>query len=412
MKIVDLPFLVHNNSRCFESITAVSTTQLDMVVQRLPNDSDACWCPLVLESNSNNMPMIEHEMSELRSYITSNADSSHLTLTKCQENNQRFACTPTCVQYDGLFQRQFVSTLENVSHQVFKSVVRKNAAHLLPKVMSDHAPIEKLLEQLLRPKGAMDNLFASECEGDGLRQLVLPFEVTCEDANRLEAVCETVANHAHHVLRTLRHLSSSVLTASISVPSVWRCDAAKALVCRYAEETRPASGIDEAGVSHRTCLTVEAEKNFFESTVPQSSALSSELSQREQVCKKVRFKGDNNRQISTDELVNLYIKPQEISPASTESREPRPRESHVNELIEKLARPVIWDLMRQKLLRIESSTLANALATISPETMKAIVFQLHTKLKGIRMNPSMTTHDEIEQLCLSFRNAMFLHLLM
>ncbi|KAG6621988.1 uncharacterized protein IUM83_07379 [Phytophthora cinnamomi] len=125
---------------------------------------------------------------------------------------------------------------------------------------------------------------------------------------------------------------------------------------------------------------------------------------------------DDAMQLHTSECQGEEARgpPTEKTIADTAAREntgdsQTPLESH--QLIQQIARPALWDLMRKEMLPVGGTSLTSALNCVSLETLEAIIYQQCRVVKKMSMNPSAFSSLDISEACASLRQASWLHTL-
>ncbi|GMF54963.1 unnamed protein product [Phytophthora fragariaefolia] len=82
-----------------------------------------------------------------------------------------------------------------------------------------------------------------------------------------------------------------------------------------------------------------------------------------------------------------------------------------DELLQKIARPALWDLMRKKLIQAGGASIKNVLDCIALETLEALIYQQYRTVKKMSQNPSAFSSEDIVEACTSLRQAVWLHTL-
>ncbi|OWY97288.1 hypothetical protein PHMEG_00032228 [Phytophthora megakarya] len=86
-------------------------------------------------------------------------------------------------------------------------------------------------------------------------------------------------------------------------------------------------------------------------------------------------------------------------------------QSKFDQLLQQMARPALWDLMRKKLLHVNGVNLQRAFYNMSLKTLEAIIHQQFRDVKKMSLNLSAFSSFQIGEVCTSLRQAAWLHTL-
>lgn len=331
--------------------------------------------------------------------------------------------------------------LSHESARILAKIYRKNAACILVQDSSGGSNIFKALpapSKLSAWHAAYSDIPAaiSRSEQHGLHQLLMPTGPSSRDNNApsdaLQHIVACAAQTLQRICSSLGTLPPRPLTSILlNIPSVWThdCFASLAAANRFEESfertqipvdsscinsglivEEELDGEDHLPISHSKA-TQEAELNAL--TATESARTRSTT---------MFVMSDQTGRATTEDLVQgfLGITSNHVAVAEQESRSTAPAPSeptkakgaHQLQLpIEHLARPVLWDLARKKVIRVNSSSIQCALETLSLELLESVIHQQQVTVKRISENPSAFTHDAIIDACSSFRQAAWLHTL-
>jgi hypothetical protein len=269
--------------------------------------------------------------------------------------------------------------------------------------------------------------------GEELQQILLPLDLVREDDERVKDAPSKLVSLADRFSRALQRSDVSLTNASMHIPSVWNLAVAvERLANLVAEELKtgekplasascnsaslptqlvkvsPEEGDsleDKAALSPRRSPTscsgkkrITAQSNLASAKQTDDSPLSTDY-----------FLSDKFLRCAwsepTDEKNGSFVPREGANPS--ESEEPLKYE----QLLQQIARPAVWDLMRKKLLQVDGTSFQSALDRISLETLEAIIYQQFRDVKKMSLNPSEFSSIEIIEACSSLRQAAWLHTL-
>ena len=101
----------------------------------------------------------------------------------------------------------------------------------------------------------------------------------------------------------------------------------------------------------------------------------------------------------------------EIIPTDGVSSNHSTEDSTLNRLLQQIARPALWDLMRKRMLQVHETSFQQALDGVSLEALESIVYKQCHEVKKMSLNPSAFSGTEIIEACVSLRQATWLHTL-
>lgn len=377
------------------------------------------------------------------------------TISKSTKHESRRAPTLSRVKLDEDMQLRPTEHMQSASTSVFATVLRKNAAFMLIRGPSKlrlfkssavaHAAARRLSSWQAASIDDCRVSAVSDGQQRSLQQLMAPSRVVSTDEERQCNVLQWTKHDAARVLERVQTSAKAVPPRSLtsvllSVPSLWHLEALARI---------DSSRVDQVFEwQHPECPSQEKE---IEDTAAAGNTrvLSRDLAApthgkddvaaREGVEIEPLRAADTKRTSSsttatlvlpddgattTDDLMRGFLGiasshlPTAPEPphatslsSSSASRASSTLTSRVTLPIEHLARPVLWDLARKKVLRVNPNSVQCALDALSLELLESIVYQQQAIVGRISKNPSAFSHDAIFDACASFRQVVWLHTL-
>ncbi|KAF1318405.1 hypothetical protein FI667_g13997, partial [Globisporangium splendens] len=350
-----------------------------------------------------------------------------------------------------------VAFLSKESTWILKQAIRKNAQVLLV------LPTSKKLEVLEVPQlssivaSTLNPWFGSFKEITGasvadsvlkseLRQLSLPSSLLRRDESKRDEALLHMIDSGKGLLFAIKSSSNGLaprpLTSiMLNMPSLWSQES-----FQIAELSKPEEKLDWTPVAEISTTTIPQNKatpEFIKNNEPLTSIedeaqeveLSSSppeimnmvsptkapLSARitDAIPSKVIMFADKGP-TTTEDLVHGFFEMAVSYAAADPGRQlcteisatPVSGETAQTEkLIERFARPVLWDLIRKKVLHVNSNSISLALEALSLELLESTIFQEQANVKKLSKNPSAFSHETIFETCTSFRQLSWLHTL-
>ncbi|KAE9126993.1 hypothetical protein PF005_g5629 [Phytophthora fragariae] len=268
----------------------------------------------------------------------------------------------------------------------------------------------------------------------GVQHLLLPFDLVREDEDEVTNAPSKLISIASKYFHDLRQSDVSLTRASMNIPSVWNLTIAKSrLEALVAEEVAavqltpnvPATSNGTPIDLHLTRMATEVPNQEVLPSATINGDLNSIVSRDDHplpISGKLTVTAEDNP-LSTDYFLsdqflrcNWSEPPEEIAPVDSAAR--KNTESNAseelaesNKLLQRIARPALWDLMRKKLLQVSGASLKSALGCVTLETLEAIIYAQYRAVKKMSLNPSAFSSADITEACASLRQAAWLHTL-
>ncbi|KAE9040239.1 hypothetical protein PR002_g5055 [Phytophthora rubi] len=270
--------------------------------------------------------------------------------------------------------------------------------------------------------------------GGDVQHLLLPFDLVREDEDEVTNAPSKLISIASKYFHDLRQSDVSLTRASMNIPSVWNLTIAKsrleALVADEMTAVQLALNVPAASNStpidlHLTRMTAEVPNQEVLPSATINGDLNSIASRDNHplpISGKLTVAAEDNP-LSTDYFLsdqflrcNWSKPPEEIATVDTaalKNTESNAAEElpESNKLLQRIARPALWDLMRKKLLQVSGASLQSALGCVTLETLEAIIYAQYQAVKKMSLNPSAFSSADITEACASLRQAAWLHTL-
>jgi hypothetical protein len=324
-------------------------------------------------------------------------------------------------------------SLGEQSTTIFKAVLRKN----LDTMFIADVDVPNVLEGDL-VMAALHHMQTESGIGGtstNLRQVIFNPRLLAEDEAKMKAAPGRMIAESDRLLKSLKPSSISLTWATIVVPSFWRQQFVLTCLPDYESEQRRANNVidmeDTPAVKTNGILQT-VEKSGDPSTDPNDGggedaskqASHAAESHATSIASKPALKlkdVPDNEGIGTDYLLSDMFMHCNWAGESIETREERtstpqqPDDHKLGQTLEdslnKLARPALWELARKKLLVMRNVSMQEALATADLGKLQATICQLLGIINNIRLNPDVATHEEVVEACTSFREALWVHIL-
>lgn len=422
----------------FERSIAVGTF-LECALSTRRSGKAFAWMPALepkrpseWDAYSEEYPVIQHQEQVVET-IKDDQDE-HLELKKIKHDEG-------ALQVPGSF-------LRTESTSVLKKVVRKNAAPVLTDKM-DFFKIPAVAQVALHSWNPWQFSFADISSDSAIesgsdpqmQQLVMPSRLAHEDEKKPDDAVVRLVDSGAQILQRMLSSSSSLpprpLTSiMLNIPSLWSFESVSGAVAgRFGEvfewKQAPASGEErdqgDTGnieslkqseiIQHLTKADSEIKSIAEETTKAEEPPLGDEVQHPRAI-----LLLPNAGPATTEDLVSGFfgatsnqLVVAEERAASTSAISNTVQEvsmDHQKRLpMEHLARPVLWDLARKKVIRVNPNSVQCALETLSLELLESIIFQQQGNIKKISKNPSAFSHEAIFDACTSFRQSTWLHTL-
>lgn len=407
-------------------------------------DNAIAWMSALEPKDSSEWGVCAEEYPAIKHY-----GQAEETIKSGQGQHQK----PKKIKHDRAVLQVPVSFLRTASASILKKVVRKNAASVLiqePDKM-DFFKIPQVAQVTMRSWNPWQFSFA-EISSDStiksnsdpqMQQLMMPSRLSHEDEKKPDDAVMRVIDSGKQILQMIHSSSASLpprpLTSiMLNIPSLWSLEIVSGgAATRFhevfewkqipdkAEETI----LDDTG-KRESCSSKEDElvQDPSEAT-PEIKIIAEEtkkiaktpLAAEVQQSRMMLLMPDTGP-ATTEDLVSgffgatanqLVIAEQKAAPTSTTFNIiEEVRMDHQKRLpIEHLARPVLWDLARKKVIRVNPNSVQCALEALSLELLESIIFQQQVNVKKISKNPSAFSHEDIFDACTSFRQSTWLHTL-
>lgn len=316
------------------------------------------------------------------------------------------------------------------------------SSKLLKKMIRANAQVVLRVKDVVVP-----NVFESEwgrelydirpTENSGeLQQLLLPFDLVRDDDAKVVDAPSKLVSIADSYLHSLQRTDISLTRASMNIPYVWNhAVALNGLANLVAEElktvvTQPKSPVSSSstpvplqavGIGPKAVVTappvsLSAQRhNEHNGLLPEVGLLPSTSAKLAVTAEDSHLSTDYfmsdkflkcNWSEVPEEINSIDVTPRE-DVNSNYSKEPL----KYDQLLQQIARPALWDLMRKKLLQVDGTSFQRALNRVSLETLEAIIYQQFREVKEMSLNPSAFSSIEIVEACASLRQAAWLHTL-
>lgn len=319
------------------------------------------------------------------------------------------------------------------SAAIFKSVLRKNLNTMFIADMD--------VPDILQGELVMTALHHMQTESDiggtstNLRQVILTPRLLAEDEAKLKAAPGRIIAESDRLLKALVLSPISLTRATMAVPSFWRQQSVLTCLPDYESEERHAnSAIETADTSPEKINDVLAvvAKAGDPATVAKDGVDQNASKQASHAAESpgnstarspaLKLKDiPDSEAVGTDYLLSDMFMRCDWAGESMQtngertSTPPQPDDHEVGKTLEdnlnRLARPALWELARKKLWVIRNVSMQEALATADLGKLQATICQLLAKTNNIRLNPEVATHEEVVEVCTSFREALWVHTL-
>lgn len=424
------------------SYTAVSSSSTMTFFQVWVTDT----VDLTFRTEIDQIHSSSQDESEKKKYVTLREKSS----TQYKKLPQKFRLDP-----DYLFNGAPDAALEKQSVEILKKMIRCNAQVSLLLHPDSSLDIFYVMQKQIYTWNLMYGVLAGstvkssslDSKNFMLQQILFPAHVAREDDSMLDAACESIIVKAHQFLTNLIQLSrvptpSTIITSEIS--SLWNQKGFQNTGADWIQEnptwetsykSKPVSKVcdlldtPEAMPAGQMPILLENGQNEKNVSLrdKEHQVISSEIEDKKMDLEKVIGTEPNERfiddiPIATEDLVSSFFRIEERNESVSAdigdklSRrcedEANPLQDQVpadKKLIYQLTRPVLWDLVRKKVMRVDAVNFQVALDQISLDVLEAIIFKLHAKVKQLSLNPSTVSHEEIVDACSSFRQVVWLH---
>ncbi|KAL7690854.1 hypothetical protein Plhal304r1_c011g0043991 [Plasmopara halstedii] len=317
------------------------------------------------------------------------------------------------------------SLLFEQSAQIYTKMTRSVALMLIPAkkiVVPDIFSVDWLKDDICVSRSS------AEC-GEGLQQFMLPSDLVRQDGYRIDQAPSKITSAANSYLCKFRRSDISLTCASMNIPNIWEMNTTLDILAELVtEHLRPMSDLLES-----TTCTQNDEK------VPEKLYDSEQHSKNWQDCSDDRITAKpadqplvtdsksmviaENSPLNTDYfLSDQFLKcnwsrssieadTYDITSAKDTVVNGSERPLNQDQLLQQIARPALWDLMRKKLIQANETSIKRTLSCISLEELEALIFQQFLRVKSMCINPSAYSSIEIVEACTSLRQASWLHTL-
>ncbi|KAI9921579.1 hypothetical protein PsorP6_001206 [Peronosclerospora sorghi] len=256
------------------------------------------------------------------------------------------------------------------------------------------------------------------------QQLLLPFSLVRDDEERILQAPSKMIAIASNYLGSLQRTDVSLTKASLNVPCIWNhAIASKGLANLVAEDLK----VNDTRATSSTCSllpivnSIESKPVITSPKVKADSSVNGSLEENDPL-PEGPLKPSNVDELSTDYLVSdqfrlcNWSERQEISSNNGTLKDVGSSESSVeplkfNQLLQQLARPSMWDLMRKKMIHVDKTSFQCVLDCVSLKALEAIICNQCLKVRKMSLNPSGFSSTEIIEVCASLRQAAWLHTL-
>ncbi|GMF66041.1 unnamed protein product [Phytophthora lilii] len=326
--------------------------------------------------------------------------------------------------------------LFNESCNLLRKVIKSNTRMLLsrkdiivPNAFENDYWGQALNDVLLSP---------STTKGGGeMHQLLLPIDLVREDEEKIKGAPSKLVSTASSYWLRFKETNVSLLKAAMRVPCVWNHAHAIDGLAKIAtkEMTTMATQLKPGPTPCPTALHVQPAQMTSEKEVHQNA-----ITKDSTVTLRNPLPGDecdgNVPQVDNPQLFTKVVINADDSPLSTDyflsdkflrcdwsdlsddasgthnTNSSDDQEAlDYRQLLEQLARPVLWDLMRKKVIQVDKASFQRALNCISLEKLEAIIYQQFLNVRKMSENPSAVSSVEIFEACSNLRQAVWLHTL-
>ncbi|CAI5727457.1 unnamed protein product [Hyaloperonospora brassicae] len=318
-----------------------------------------------------------------------------------------------------------------------QSFMYEESSKMFHTVNRAHAQAKLLVREVVVP-----NVFEGEWgrrlysirpadDVEEIQQLLLPCELVRHDEVRVLAAPSTIVALADAHLHSLQRTDISLTKASMNTPCVWNHAAALNGLAKLVAEKLSEVGTQSKLPASYTCgsasVPLHADDNRENPATPPATKKNedqSDPSSRASLARLLLANKASPVDLSTDYLLSdkfLRCAWSERSPDGTSSSkitstndvspDPPKEDSTFNQLLQQIARPALWDLMRKRMLRVDESSFQQALNGVSLEALEAIIYKQCHEVKKMRVNPSAFASTDIIEACATLRQAAWLHTL-
>ncbi|KAJ8524316.1 hypothetical protein ON010_g16802 [Phytophthora cinnamomi] len=341
------------------------------------------------------------------------------------------SCQPRRVQFDWC---EIIKTgeafLYEDSGRLLKAMVRANAQVMLFVKDTDVSNVFDgdwglSLHGMFPPR-------SMEGGGGDVQNLLFPFELVRDDDEKIANAPSNLITIAGKYFHDLQRSDVSLTKASLNIPSLWNLSVATSRLEGLVTEELSTMPMEPNLPTTFSCTPIAAQLDTMASEMTDQKMLLSTTKNGEldSSARQANHQSPGRENLavtaeddflSTDYFLsdtflgcNWSRPPTEKTIADTAAREntgdsQTPLESH--QLIQQIARPALWDLMRKEMLPVGGTSLTSALNCVSLETLEAIIYQQCRVVKKMSMNPSAFSSLDISEACASLRQASWLHTL-
>lgn len=357
------------------------------------------------------------------------------------------------IKHDGITLQLPDTFLRSESASVLKKVVRKNVASALIQEPAkiDFFKIPQVAQVAMRVWNPWQFSLADTSSGSTMssssdpqiQQLMMPSRLSHEDDKKTEDAVVRVINSGTQILQSIHSSSASLpsrpLTSILlNIPSLWSLECVSGVkddrFGEVIEWTRAFDRVEENNQNDagtlENCSLKESEivKRFIEAA-PDIKVITEKTKKAEKPPLIAEIQHPKTMLLmldagpaTTEDLVSdffgttsnqLVIAEQKAAPsrATCDTNKEVRLDQQKRVPIEHLARPVLWDLARKKVIRVNPNSVQCALEALSLDLLESIIFQQQANVKKISKNPSAFSHEVIFDACTSFRQSTWLHTL-
>ncbi|CAI5723662.1 unnamed protein product [Peronospora effusa] len=326
-------------------------------------------------------------------------------------------------------------------HVSGKGFLYDESGKFLQKMIRANAQVTLLVKDIVVPN-VFDNdwgrplysVYPADDMGE-LQQLLLPSDLVRNDEAKVTSAPSKTISIADGYLHSLQRTDISLTMASMNVPSVWNhavtLNGMKNLVTEELKTvvTQPKSPVSSTCIS----VPVPCQANGIGLKPAITSSEVSPSVKRNDSRNDLLPEGDllplapvrlaATADLSTDYfLSDTFLRcnwsdvPEDINPEDAISKEDMnskhsKKPLQYNQLLQQIARPALWDLMRKKLLQVDVASFQRALDRVSLEALEAIIYKQCQVVRKMSLNPSAFSSIDIVEACASLRQATWLHTL-
>ncbi|CAH0522112.1 unnamed protein product [Peronospora belbahrii] len=271
-----------------------------------------------------------------------------------------------------------------------------------------------------------------------LQQLLLPSNLVQDDETKVTSASSKIISIAGKYLQSLQRTDISLTMASMNIPSIWNhAVTLTGLANLGAEElktvvTQPKSPVSSTCISVPVPLQADGIGSKPATTSPEiPPSVSRDYSRHKLLppADGLRLSSPAKAAAAADLGTDYFVsetflrcnwskeEPDEIDPEDTRSKEANASSNECkdnlkyNQLLQQIARPAMWDLMRKKMLQVDVASFQRALDRVSLEALEAIIYKQCQDVRKMSLNPSAFSSIEIAEACASLRQASWLHTL-